>query len=157
MLVVVLGLGNSVLTDDTVGLKIATRVGDLIPDAKLPDDKEVRIELNEAGGWEILDNVEGADQLVVVDAIIDPELGPGKTAWYPRGVFTSPRMTGIHNTDIFTALDFGKKHGLKMPNELHILGVGVKDVQTFSEECTPDVRAAIDPAARQILELISQL
>lgn len=157
MNVVVLGLGNSLLSDDSIGLKIAQRVGELLPTAHLPAGLEVRIELNEAGGWAIIDNVEGADTLIVVDAIIDPDLAPGHVAWYSKGGFTSPRMAGAHTTDIFTALEFGRNHGLKIPDGMHILGVGVKDVQTFSEECTPEIQPAIERGARGILALLTQM
>jgi hydrogenase maturation protease len=157
MKITILGLGNSVLTDDAVGLKIAERVEQLLPEYPLPDGWSTEVCFDEAGGWEILNYVEGADILFLVDSILDEKLGPGELSWYPKKVFTSPRMCGVHNTDIFSAMKFAQKQGLKVPEDLHILGVGVDDVQTFSEDCTPKVTACIEPAARQILDKMVEI
>ena len=157
MKIAILGLGNSVLSDDAVGLKVAKRVKQLLPGFALPAGLECQVFCSEAGGWEVLDYAEGFDALILVDSILNHELGPGEMDWFPRGVFTSPRMSGVHSTDIFTALEFAARQGLKVPSVLHILGIGVEDIRTFSEECTPRVTAAIDPAAHAVLDRIIAL
>jgi hydrogenase maturation protease len=155
MHITVLGLGNAVLTDDSVGLRVAKHLEDNLP--SLPPGIDLKVETNEAGGWEVLNNVQGAEVLIVIDAILDDSLAPGETAWFPRKTFTSPRMTGVHNMDIFTAIDFARRHGEPMPNDIHVLGVGVDDVVTFSETCTPDVESAIPNIADDVVTRISKL
>jgi hypothetical protein len=58
---------------------------------------------------------------------------------------------------MFTALEYGRSNGLRVPDEIHILGIGVEDVTTFSEECTPRVAAACAPATIQVLERIVEI
>ncbi|MFH1531037.1 MAG: hydrogenase maturation protease [Pseudomonadota bacterium] len=157
MKVTVLGLGNAVLTDDSVGLRVAERVAEDLRRHPLPPCISVEVVCNEAGGWEILDDVEGADALLLVDAILDKELRPGDFAWFPRKVFTSPRLTGVHNMDVFTAMDFARRHGMKMPDDIHVLGVGVEDTRTFSETCTPAVERAIPVIAEAVARRLSEL
>ena len=157
MKVTIMGLGNAVLTDDSVGLYVAERVAKELEAHPAPKGVSVQVTSNEAGGWEILDDVEGSDSLILVDSILDPGLAPGKLCWYPRKVFTSPRLTGVHNMDVFTAMDYARRHGLHMPDDVHVLGIGVEDTQTFSETCTPAVASAIPEAAQRVFEKLNEI
>ena len=161
MKIVVVGLGNPILTDDAAGIRISEIVQQKIDRLTLPFYVTVRICQDEVGGWDIIDRAEGFDILILVDAMTDPALKPGELKWYPHGAFSSIRLSGIHSMDVFTALEFAGKHGAKMPEKVLVLGVGVKDIHTFSEECTPEVAAAIpegaDKVLRQILTLIESI
>lgn len=121
---------------------------------------EVGLLRNEAGGWEILDDVEGYDALVLVDACITPSLQNGQCAWFVPGQFTSPRMSGTHTMDVLAALEFGRKAGLHVPTRVVALGIGVREVLTFSEELTPTVAAAVPVAVdlvfRKVLVIASE-
>jgi hydrogenase maturation protease len=155
--VVVLGLGNSLLTDDSVGLKIAAEVGARLPAAEL-GGCEVEVAFSEIGGWDVLDQAEGFDAIVLVDASVDERLAPGELAWHDRGDgFTSGRLSGAHSTDVFTALDYGRRCGLVVPSQVHVLGVGVADVLTIGEDCTAAVAAAIAPGAAAVLDRVREI
>jgi len=155
--IAVLGLGNGVLSDDTVGLRVAERFDALRAGLDLPAGVEVAVMQDEAGGWDVLDEVEGFDALVLVDASTLVPMAPGEMRWHEGRALFSPRLGGPHSTDLFTALEFGRKNGLRMPDEIHVLGIGVEDVQTFSENCTPAVREAVEPAARRIAERVTEI
>jgi len=112
---------------------------------------------DEAGGWDVLDAVEGFDAMILVDASTLEPTAPGDLRWHEGRALFSPRLGGPHSTDLFTALELARRGGLKVPDEIHVLGVGVEDVRTFSEDCTPKVREAVEPAARQILERVGEI
>jgi hydrogenase maturation protease len=155
MRIVVLGLGNSVLADDTVGLKVADRVEALLAVGSPASAAEIEVCRNESGGWDVLDYVEGADALVLVDASTDSTLAPGELRWYDYSSlasFTSGRLRGVHNIDMFTAIDYARRMGTHVPSAIHVLGIGVQDVLTFTEDCTPAVAAAVEPAAAAVLD-----
>jgi hydrogenase maturation protease len=155
--ILVLGLGNSVLRDDSVGLRVADGVEARLAAAPLPAGVDVAVDRDEAGGWDVLDHAEGFDALILVDASTLDALPPGELRWYPGRAFPSARVGGPHSTDMFTALEYGRSNGLRVPDEIHILGIGVEDVTTFSEECTPRVAAACTPATTQVLERIAEI
>ncbi|MBN1770940.1 MAG: hydrogenase maturation protease [Deltaproteobacteria bacterium] len=160
MRIVVLGLGNPVLADDAVGLEVAERVEALLASGFAPAGVEIEVCRNESGGWDVLDYVEDADALVLVDASTDSTLAPGELRWYdPRALacFTSGRLRGVHNIDMFTAIDYARRMGTRVPAAIHVLGIGVEDVLTLTEECTPRVREAVEPAARRVLECLGRL
>ncbi len=157
MKIAVLGMGNSVMTDDAVGLKVIDVLENADLAARLPAGVEIGLLRNEAGGWEILDDVEGFDALVLVDACIAPSLGVGQCAWFEPGQFTSPRMSGTHNMDVFSALDLGRKSGLHVPALVVALGIGAKEIYSFSEELTPAVAAAVPVAADLVLAKVLEI
>jgi len=155
--IAVLGLGNGVLSDDTVGLRVAERVEARLPGARMPDGVEVAVRQDEAGGWDVLDEAEGFDAVVLVDASTLEPMAPGELRWYEGPAFLSARLGGPHSTDLWTALEYGRRNGLHVPDEIHVLGIGVEDVLTFSEQCTPAVTAAIEPAASAVLERVGEI
>ncbi len=154
MKIVVVGLGNPILTDDAAGIRISEIVQKKIEQITLPQSVSVRVCQDEVGGWDIIDKAEGFDILILVDAMTDPALKPGELKWYPHAAFSSIRLSGIHSMDVFTALEFAGKHRVKVPGKVLVLGVGVKDIHTFSEQCTPEVAAAIEKGADEVLRQI---
>lgn len=154
--IAILGLGNSVLGDDSVGLRVASGVEEA-RDRIAATAPDLGVFQDEAGGWQILDHVEGFDVLILVDAIQDPALETGQLAWYPRGVFRSPRISGVHNADVFQALELARGQGLHVPGEVHVLGVGIPESVTFSEQCSPPVEAAIPAAVAAVFGKIREL
>ncbi len=157
MRIIVIGLGNSILTDDSVGIKISELLAQKLQSISIPENIEIDIEQNEAGGWDILDQVTGFDVLILIDAISDKSLAPGEVSWYSSRIFSSARLSGVHTMDIFSAIEYGRKYQLKVPDTLLILGVGVKDIHSFSETCTPEVMPAIEKGADVVLEKIREL
>jgi len=155
--VAVLGLGNSVLGDDSVGLRVAELLADILRDQVLPREVEVEVFQDEAGGWEILDLIEGFDSLVLVDSILDETRQPGEFTWYPARMFTSPRLSGIHSTDVFSAIEFASRHGMRVPGDVHVMGICVKEVYTFTESCSAPVAEAVPLAAKEILVRIHDI
>ena len=154
MKVIVIGLGNPILTDDAVGIRISELLEKKLPDITFPEDTEIRVTQNESGGWDILDLIVGFDVLILIDALLDETLKPGELKWHSDKVYTSIRLSGIHNMDMFSAIEYGRSLKLKVPGKIFVLGVGVKDVLTFSEKCSPEVEAVIEKGADQVIKKI---
>ena len=157
MKVIIIGLGNPVLTDDAVGIRISELLETKLPDITFPENTDVSIEQNESGGWDILDLVVGFDVMILIDALIGKSLKPGELRWYSDKVFTSIRLSGVHTMDVFSAIEYGKNLNLKVPEKILVLGVGVNDVLTFSEKCTPEVEAAIEKGKNEVIEEIQSI
>ena len=157
MKIIVVGFGNPVLTDDAVGIRISELVEKKLPQITFPGNTEVHVTQNESGGWDILDLVVGFDVMILIDALLDKSLKPGELKWYSDKVFTSIRLSGVHNMDVFSAIEYGKSLNLKVPERIVVLGVGVQDVLTFSEKCTPEVEAAIEKGVCKVIDKIQSI
>lgn len=155
--IAVLGLGNPVLRDDSVGLRVAEAVEARLADQLPFPDVDVRVVQDEAGGWSVLDHVEGCQAMILIDASTLEPMEPGELRWYDGRALLSPRVGGPHSIDLFSALELGRKLGMTVPDEVHVLGIGIEDAWTFSEEPGERVAAAVEPAADMVLARLGEI
>ena len=137
----ILGVGNPILTDDGVGIRIAEKI------------KEERfglevVETSEAG-IALLDLMAGYNKLIIIDSIKTEKGRVGELYKLeledlkPSGDFSSS-----HGIGIATAFKLGQRLGYSMPKFVSIYAVAVKDNTTFAEECTKEIRERIPFIAR---------
>lgn len=146
----VLGLGNSVRSDDGVGLAVVERL------RSEPLPSGVALESAGTCGLGILDLVVGFERLVLVDAI-DIGRPPGTVLELELDDLqrTMPlHCASSHDADLDAALAAGRRLGLDLPEEVIIVAVQVADTVTLAERLTPAVAAAVDEAVEALRRLI---
>lgn len=156
MKTLLLGMGNPILRDDAVGIRLAMDVaGRLGPMA----DLDVSADCS-ASGLDLLPLIAGHDRLVVFDSIRTRDGIPG--TWYR---FTAANMrptinlTNIHDTNFATALELGRRLGMDLPppEAIHIFAVEIADTQTFDERMTPALEQAYPEYAAAIFAEVQSL
>ncbi len=144
----ILGLGNAILCDDGVGIKVARRIAELGPH---PD---IVVKEAELAGFALIDLLEGFERAVVVDAVRLRDAKPGAIVIFDGAQLEpSLHLVAGHQIDLPTALAMGRQLGRPVPSTVSIVGIQVQDDRTFSESCTPEVEAAIERAAQVVLEV----
>jgi len=145
MKTIILGLGNPILTDDAVGIRIAQELKGEIPDLEVRGVSEAGIAL--------LDHVAGYDKLIILDSIETGKGKPGELYKLELEDF-KPAMdfSSSHSVDIATAFKVGEGLGYKMPKHVSIYAVEIRDNTTFGEKCTEEVEERIPFIVRQIIE-----
>jgi len=147
MKTVVLGLGNPILCDDGVGIRVAREL------ERRVNREDVEVLEASLSGLGLLDLLAGYDRAVIIDAI---ETGKGKAGEIyrlgPEDFESARHLSGVHDADFATALDFGRQAGLSLPRQIVIFAVEAADTSTFSEECTPDVSRAIPVCVEMVLQ-----
>jgi len=145
---VILGLGNAILSDDGVGIKVVRHI------AKLGAPAGVDLKEAEVAGFALLDLLGGYERAVVVDAIRLRDAQPGEvTVFDADSLEPSLHLVAGHQIDLPAALELGRRLGLPLPESVQIVSVQICDDTTFSEECTPAVTAAIPAAASMAVRL----
>jgi hydrogenase maturation protease len=144
MKTLILGIGNPILTDDGVGIKIAQKIKEENPNLEMVESSEAGIAL--------LDYVEGYDKLIIIDSI-KTEGGELGDLYKLKLKDLKPSMNvfSSHGIDIATAFKLGEKMGYKMPKFISVYGVEIKDNITFGESCTQEVEERIPSIAKQII------
>jgi hydrogenase maturation protease len=122
---IVLGLGNEVLRDEGLGLKI---VDDLKHTYTFPG-----LEYAKAtnGGLEILDFIVNYRELIIIDTISTITGHPGDIYYYtPENYNETLHLSSSHDVCFLTAIKTGETLGFSMPAKIDILAIEIiRDLQ----------------------------
>ena len=145
----ILGLGNSILSDDAVGLFVVRRAQELLFDLK----EYVDFKENHSGGFDLLYDINGYNRLLVVDSIVTGKSKPGTYLTFTLKDFdnlTQLNPVNSHSLNLPTTIKTGQKCGYTMPEEFVILCIESADVTTLSEQLTASVNACVDNVVERI-------
>ena len=155
MKTLVLGLGNPILTDDGVGIRIANEIK--------KNCKDIDVIEASAAGFRIIDEIIGYDKLILIDSIKTGNAKPGTVYKFsvndfqpvadePLAYEKTLHYSSPHDISLFNALKIIKEHNEKIPSQIEIYAVEVEDILTFSEKCTNDVEKAIPEIVKKIIK-----
>jgi hydrogenase maturation protease len=143
----VLGLGNSILTDDRVGLAVAEEV------SRRLDTADVTVQQASTGGLGLLELVLGYDKIIIVDAIQTKNSDPGRIHRLSPDQFSGNlRSLSAHDVSLATTLELARRLGKDIPKEIVIFAVEAGDVDSFGENLTPGVAAAVPAVVELVLQ-----
>lgn len=147
--ILVLGVGNTLLKDEGVGVHVARRLQDM----DLPENVEVL----EGGvlGLDLLDHLEEREKIIVVDAV-DGDVGPGAIYRLTRKdieVGNTRCLTSLHEIDLPQVFATADLMGIKI-EPMVLIGVQPKDMSMGYDELTPEVEAAIPKVIELVLKEI---
>ncbi len=147
MKTLVLGLGNPLLGDDAVGLRVAAALrGRLPPDVELDEDY--------CGGLRLMERVTGYEHVVIVDALVTGAHPPGLVLCLRPGEVETQHSGSTHDVSLSEALRLAATMDLPMPR-LDLVVIEAGRVLDFDEQLTPAVEAAVPRAARMVLDLVA--
>lgn len=156
MRTLLLGMGNPILSDDAVGVRLAAELGRRLP--RRPD-LDVREECS-VGGLNLLDVLAGYDRVIVLDAVKTAGGAPGDRHRFTVDALADTRhLTNIHDVNLPTALELGRRLGMPLPGpaEVHVLAVEVDDISTFSDRMTEALEAAFPRLVEEVLHEVQAL
>jgi hydrogenase maturation protease len=150
MKTLVLGLGNPILGDDSVGLRVAQQL-----DATLSEQPEIDIDIEYWGGLRLMERMVGYERAIIVDAICSGAPA-GTIHILSPGDMPTQRSASAHDVNLPTALEVGRQAGAALPREENITLVAIEAVEvlTFGESLTAEVEAAIPRAAQAVLAIL---
>ena len=143
---IVIGIGNSILSDDSVGIKAVQAVKSAYfsdnGNAGRRDSAEFK-ELS-AGGISLMEHMSGFEKAVIVDAIVTGKHKAGTIFKfiYPDIPYTKNTVS-THDMDLPTALDLGKRLGIPLPPEIIVFAVEAGDTVNFGENLTREVEISL--------------
>ncbi len=141
----ILGIGNPILTDDRVGIKIAQKLKEERPELEVVETSEVGITL--------LDLIVGYNKLIIIDSIKTEKGKPGDLYKLELEDLKPVKdFSSSHGIGIATAFELGQRLGYSMPKYTSIYAVEIKDNTTFGEKCTREVKEKIPFIAKQIIK-----
>lgn len=147
MKILVLGLGNELISDDGVGI-LAARA--------LKEKLEGKADVVESSlhGVALMDLFVGYDRTVVIDAIQTGEHAPGTILKLGPDDFRPVTAPSPHYSGLPEVLALAERLELDFPKDIVILAMEVADTRTFREELTERVREALPELIRRAEELV---
>ena len=142
----ILGLGNTLLSDDGVGIYVAREIRRIL---RSPD---VEVAEASAGGLELLDMMWGFDRAAIVDAVVTGRRPAGSLSVIGPDDLPGGSSMARHRVGLKEALELGRRLKMDLPAEVVVYGIEVADPLTFGEACTPSVAARIPALACEIAE-----
>lgn len=147
----ILGCGNPLVGDDGIGVHIANKLMEMR--SELPDNVEV-IDAG-VGGLELLNFMENAEQIIIVDAV----KGAGDVGSVHRFEIEdiknaiSGDALSIHDTSIADVLCIAQ-HVQEMPKSVKIFAIEIEEAEEVSICLSEKVQASVDEVISMILDEI---
>jgi len=143
----VLGIGNTLLGDDGVGIYVARKIG-----AQYQQELTIDVAETNLGGIALLDLIAGYEEVIIVDAIITKKKRPGtiyRLSLEELGNITDVYM--LHAIDLRTAIELGRTLGYQIPEDIRIYAIEIRENTTFSEGLSPEIEQAVPAVIQQIV------
>lgn len=141
----VLGMGNPILSDDGVGLVIAARLREMLPGVDVASNAMI--------GVSLIDQIIGYDKIFVIDAMTmrDHQLGDLKKIYQEENCGTL-HLFSSHGVNFFELMELGKLLGYDMPEVGGVYGIGINAEVAFGETLSIELNEKISTITNRIFE-----
>ena len=151
MKILVLGLGNDLLSDDAIGIVVARTVREHLPEG----ESGVSVLESSLSGLALLDLFFGYDRVVLVDGVHTGRRPPGSLIELVPDDLRTVVAPSPHYAGLPELLAVAQNLGLPFPTDVRILAVETQDPWTIGGGLSPPVRGAVEEAAARVLALLS--
>ncbi len=143
MKILVLCLGNPILSDDGVGLLIGGKLKEML--------KGVDVITAPAADLDLLESLEGYERVFLVDALTTRGGRPGEIKRLDKGQ-GARHLFSSHGMNFFHILELGRQLGRKMPDVGGIYGIEIGDQISFGEGPSRDLGDMLGDIIERIAE-----
>ena len=147
-----LGLGNDILTDDAVGLFVVRELR-----SRLAAYPSIDIRETTEMGLALLDFITGYRTVVIVDSIQTGKAVPGFLHELDASALLELTGRTPHFVGVGETLALGRQLGLAMPEQVKIFAVEVADPFTLGTALTPALQSALPGIVQRIAAALQSL
>ncbi len=144
--ILLLGLGNDILSDDAVGLRVVAGLKE-----RLAANKNITVLESSEMGLALLDLIIGFETVVIVDAVQTGKAPAGFVHEIDGTALQASATLSPHFLGIGEMLAFGTRLDLSMPKSVRIFAIEVADPLTVGTALT----AALEKAFPRILDQLA--
>ncbi|HTT21310.1 MAG TPA: hydrogenase maturation protease [Candidatus Sulfotelmatobacter sp.] len=145
----VLCLGNELLADDSLGLRVAENVRRFAP-------QDVEVISTSESGFHLLDYVSDVQRLIVVDTLATGTSSPGTIYAFHDHELKAVPGDSPHYVGLCETLSLARLLGMPVAEEVIFLAVEAADCSTLGGEMHPDVGAAIPQITSMVRDMLRQ-
>ena len=145
--ILVLGLGNEMLKDDAVGIRVAQKLQQNFP-------REVEVRWTSEFGLALLDELMGCERVLLIDSYIPESPRAPDFREHTLDSIGPANAPCLHFVGLGEIRDMMRALGLTFPAQVQVLAIPVYDSTTFSNEMSPQVAARVTPAAEHARRIV---
>ena len=150
--ILLLGLGNDILTDDAVGLHVVHEL-----QRELADHPSIDIRETTEMGLALLDYITGYRVVFIVDSIQTGKAAPGVLHELDAAALTQLTGRTPHFLGVSETLALGRQLGLAMPEQVSIFAIEVADPFTLGTTLTPALQTALPGIVARVRAAVQSL
>ena len=149
----ILGIGNTIMGDDGVGIYVVRMVKDRTRSRADLQFKELG-----ASGFKLVEEILGYDEVIIVDSYASTEADTGQIREFsPEDFEDTLHPSSPHGANFATALELYRNlQPDKMPKKIRILTIDIHTADTFGESLSGRVQDAAAKLAEMIVREIGQ-
>ncbi len=146
-------IGNDLVADDGVGYAI---YDELVADTTLPEN--TRLKLLGLGGMDLIEEIEGEDILIVVDALqLGFDSGTVHELSWDELPYMEPRPVSGHGIGVREAIEVAKRlYADRVPKEIYLVGIEGECFDQLGKGLTPIVSEAVPTAVTAIRNILNK-
>jgi len=149
--ILIIGIGNDILTDDGIGPRLAN---DLNKNRLPPGIAIIQATL---GGMELLELIRDYDVVIIIDALKSGMHQPGTVLCFvPKDFEETLNLSNIHDIDFLTALELGKRTGMKIPSTITIIAIEIVEDRVFSKNFSPEIASKYPYILHQVQKKVEE-
>lgn len=151
MKTVIIGLGNTILSDDGIGIYIVRELTN--------DFKDIEFIETSTSGFYLLDHIAGYQRGIFIDSIKTEKGEPGEVNIYKLENFKKQRSFSLHSTDLISAIEHSKRCGIDIPGieQIYFIAIEIIDNQTFSESLTKEIETKKEVIYNEVKKKVSKI
>lgn len=150
--ILILGLGNEILSDDGIGPRL---VKDL---ARKIRRKDIEFETASCGGLDIMEYIQGYSKVIFIDAIRTLNGNPGDIFYFnPSDFRETSNLSSLHDVNFITALHLGNNLDMDLPSDLTIIAIEIIEDREFSDKLTPALENMYPEILKKVISFIRQI
>ena len=151
MKILILGLGNTLISDDGVGIIVKRYL-----ERKLLNFANIDFCESSWGGFRIIDLFKDYDYAIVIDAIKTETKPEGYIhRLKPADLLHTLRLTSYHDINFITALKLGESMSFKMPQDIDIFAIEIEDNYTIAETLSRKIIQTVGKCSTEIYKLLT--
>ena len=149
--ITILGVGNILYSDDGVGIRVVEKL-----EKEYEFSDNVSIVDGGVLGINLLGVISNAGRLIVVDTVLNHGK-PGDLHRLEHDEIPDRILAknSLHQVDLIEALTLC--NALDHVPQTTIIGIEPKDLETLSEQLTPEIKVKVDQLTQKVLEEVTRL
>ena len=150
MKTLVLGMGNTLVGDDGVGVAIVERLG------RSNTAGDVSYEATSVSGIALLETICGYDRVIVIDTIRKAKPITGTVHVFKVEDLRSVPGPSPHYVSFPQMIEIGRRAGLDMPVDITVIGIEAEDMWVLNEGLSHELERCVPEITERIKEMVAR-